>query len=109
MAPLQTSARFFGVCLGPGEPEDMTIRALKVLQGADKLVHFSKRGKRGNARTMVDTVIAPDPAREIALVYPVTTEVAADHPAYAAAIAPFYEQAARDLAVELEAGRKVAV
>jgi precorrin-2/cobalt-factor-2 C20-methyltransferase len=87
----------------------MTIRALKVLQGADKLVHFSKRGKRGNARTMVDTVIAPDPVREIALVYPVTTEVAADHPAYAAAIGPFYEQAAHDLAAELEAGRKVAV
>jgi precorrin-2/cobalt-factor-2 C20-methyltransferase len=103
------SARFFGVGLGPGDPDYMTVRALKVLQDADRLVHFSKKGKRGNARTMVDAVIPPDVIREIALVYPVTTEVAADDPTYAAAITPFYESAAARLADELEAGRTVAV
>jgi len=106
-APLD--ARLYGVGLGPGDPDYMTIRALKVLQRADRLVHFSKKGRRGNARTIADAVVAPDPALEIALVYPMTTEVPADHPDYAAAISAFYEDSAARIAAEVEAGRTVAV
>ena len=106
-APLD--ARLYGVGLGPGDPDYMTLRALKVLQRADRLAHFCKRGKRGNARTIADAVVAPDPAREIALAYPVTTEIPADHPDYAAALGPFYAESAARIATEVEAGRTVAV
>ncbi|MGO4704606.1 precorrin-2 C(20)-methyltransferase [Microvirga sp. 2MCAF38] len=109
MAPLQSSIRFYGLGLGPGDPDYMSVRALKVLQSADRLVHFSKKGKRGNARTIADAVVSPDPDREIALVYPVTTEIPASDEAYAAAITPFYEEAAEHLAAEIEAGRTLAV
>lgn len=109
MAPLRSTIRFYGVGLGPGDPDYMSVRALKIIQSADRLVHFSKKGKRGNARTIADAVMSPDPTREIALVYPVTTEVSADDPAYAAAISPFYEEAAERLATELEAGHSLAV
>jgi precorrin-2/cobalt-factor-2 C20-methyltransferase len=102
-------ARLYGVGLGPGDPDYMTIRALKVLQRADRLVHFSKKDKRGNARTIADAVVTPDSEREIALVYPVTTEIPADHPDYAAAISAFYEASATRIATEVEAGRTVAV
>jgi precorrin-2/cobalt-factor-2 C20-methyltransferase len=102
-------ARLYGVGLGPGDPDYMTLRALKVLQRADRLAHFSKRGKRGNARTIADAVVAPDPDREIALIYPVTTEIPADRPDYAAAIGAFYEASAARIAAEVEAGRTVAV
>jgi precorrin-2/cobalt-factor-2 C20-methyltransferase len=102
-------ARLYGVGLGPGDPDYMTIRALKVLQRADRLVHFSKKDKRGNARTIADSVVTPDSEREIALVYPVTTEIPADHPDYAAAISAFYEASATRIATEVEAGRTVAV
>ena len=108
MAP-QDLIRLFGLGLGPGDPDYMTVRARKVLENADRLVHFCKRGRRGNARTIADAVVGPNPDREIALVYPVTTEIPADHADYAAALNPFYEEAAVRLLAEVKAGRVVAV
>ena len=105
----QDPIRLFGLGLGPGDPDYMTVRARKVLENADRLVHFCKRGRRGNARTIADAVVGPNPDREIALVYPVTTEIPADHADYAAALNPFYEEAAVRLLAEVEAGRVVAV
>ncbi|UVF17968.1 precorrin-2 C(20)-methyltransferase [Microvirga terrae] len=106
---MQDPVRLFGLGLGPGNPDYMTVRARRVLESADRLVHFCKRGRRGNARTIADTIVGPSPEREIALAYPVTTEIPADHPDYAAALNPFYEQAAAMLLAEVEAGRTVAV
>ena len=75
----------------------MTVRARKVLETPTGWSHFCKRGRRGNARTIADAVVGANPEREIALVYPVTTEIPADHPDYAAALGPFYEEAAARL------------
>lgn len=100
---------FFGVGLGPGDPAYLTLRAREVLDQADRLVHFCKRGRRGNARTIVDRILGPDPVREIALVYPVTTEAAPGEGAYDGPIAAFYEESCALLAAEAEAGRRVAI
>jgi precorrin-2/cobalt-factor-2 C20-methyltransferase len=99
----------FGVGLGPGDPDYMTIRARDIILKADRLVHFCKRGRRGNARTTADAVIAPDPAREIELAFPVTTEAEVGEAAYDGPIATFYDEAAARLAAEMEAGHTVAV
>jgi precorrin-2/cobalt-factor-2 C20-methyltransferase len=101
--------RFFGIGLGPGDPDLVTLKADRILRSADRLVHFSRKGKRGNARTLADALVPPDAAREIALVYPLTTEVATQDPAYGAAITPFYEESCARLAAELDAGLRVAV
>ena len=53
--------------------------------------------------------VGQDPERELALVYPVTTEIPAAHPDYAAALAPFYASAAERIGAEVAAGRTVAV
>jgi precorrin-2/cobalt-factor-2 C20-methyltransferase len=105
----QDPIRFFGLGLGPGDPDYMSVRARHVLEKADRLAHFCKRGRRGNARTIADAVVGANPEREIALVYPVTTEIPADHPDYASALHPFYEDAAARLLREVEAGHMVAV
>jgi precorrin-2/cobalt-factor-2 C20-methyltransferase len=99
----------FGVGLGPGDPDYMTVRARDIILKADRLVHFCKRGRRGNARVTADAVVAPDPAREIALAFPVTTEAEVGEAAYDRPIAAFYEEAAARLAAEMEAGRTIAV
>jgi precorrin-2/cobalt-factor-2 C20-methyltransferase len=99
----------YGVGLGPGDPDYMTVRARDIILRADRLVHFCKRGRRGNARVTADAVIAPDAAREIELAFPVTIEVPVADEAYAGPIAAFYDAAAEQLAGEMDAGRSVAV
>jgi hypothetical protein len=65
--------------MGPGDPDFLTVKAMRVLEHAPVLVHFCKRGKRGNARTIADAVMI-DPTREFPLAYPYTTELHPDHP-----------------------------
>ncbi|WP_430912785.1 precorrin-2 C(20)-methyltransferase [Methylobacterium sp. sgz302541] len=98
----------YGVGMGPGEPDYLTVRAVRVLERAPVLVHFCKKGRRGNARTIADAILR-DPAREFPLVYPYTTELPPDHPDYVSALAAFYEDAAASLADHLGAGRDVAI
>lgn len=102
-------ALLYGVGLGPGDPDYMTLRARDIILRADRLAHFCKRGRRGNARVTADAVIAPDQAREIELAFPVTTEAAVGDEAYDGPIAAFYDAAAETLAAEMSAGRSVAV
>jgi precorrin-2/cobalt-factor-2 C20-methyltransferase len=99
----------YGVGLGPGDPDYMTVRARDIILRADRLVHFCKRGRRGNARVTADAVIAPDPAREIELAFPVTIEVPVDDEGYTGPIAAFYDAAAEQLAGEMAEGRSLAV
>lgn len=105
---LVTTGTLFGVGMGPGDPDYLTVRAMKVLAEAPVLVHFCKKGKRGNARTIADAVMR-DPTREFPLVYPYTTELPPDHPDYVAALAGFYDDAAGQLADHLATGRNVAI
>jgi precorrin-2/cobalt-factor-2 C20-methyltransferase len=107
--PAAAKTLLFGVGLGPGDPDYMTVRARDLILSADRLVHFCKRGRRGNARVTADAIIPPDPAREIELAFPVTIEVPVGDEAYDAPIAAFYDAAAEQLAAEMTAGRTVAV
>ncbi len=108
MQPVAIAGTLFGVGMGPGDPDYLTLRALRVLEAAPLIAHFAKKGARGNARTIADAVVS-DPARELALIYPCTTELASDHPDYKAAISSFYDTSAERLASELSTGRDVAV
>ena len=93
--------------LGPGDPELMSVKAHRLLSGARIVAHFRKAGRPGQARRMVEGLI-PAGAVEWPMEYPVTTEIPADDPAYAALLAPFYEDWAARLR-EAAAGGDVIV
>jgi precorrin-2/cobalt-factor-2 C20-methyltransferase len=100
--------RLYGVGTGPGDPELLTLKAVRALAEADVLAHFAKRGNNGNARRIIAAHMRPDMI-ELPLLYPVTTEIDRDHDDYKSAIGDFYADSARAVEEHLTAGRTVAV
>jgi precorrin-2/cobalt-factor-2 C20-methyltransferase len=98
----------FGVGVGPGDPELITLKAAQAIARAPVVAYFSKRGKRGNAYAIGARHIAPE-AEQLALVYPYTTELSPLHPEYIDALRGFYDDSARAIAQRLDAGQDVAV
>lgn len=98
----------YGVGLGSGDPELMTLKAVRILQNIRYISYFSKGGKTGHARSIMAEYIT-DKHEEIPLVYPVTTEYPVDDQRYESLIGNFYEQAAQKIAKRLRSGEDVAV
>jgi precorrin-2 C20-methyltransferase / precorrin-3B C17-methyltransferase len=96
----------YGVGLGPGDPELVTVKAVRLIGAADVVAYHSARHGRSVARSIAAPYLRGDQIEE-QLVYPVTTETT-DHPGgYEAAIEEFYEQAAARLMAHLAQGRDV--
>jgi precorrin-2/cobalt-factor-2 C20-methyltransferase len=83
--------------LGPGDPDLMSLRAARAVRGARHVAFFRKKGHPGQARRIVDGMLA-EGVREYPMEYPVTTEVAFDSPQYARLLDSFYDQWAERLA-----------
>jgi precorrin-2/cobalt-factor-2 C20-methyltransferase len=103
-----SAARLIGVGVGPGDPELMTLKALRALREADVVAHFAKAGNPSKARAIAAGHLRPGIA-EVPLLYPVTTEIPRHEPAYCSEIAAFYDGCADMLAAHLDARRSVAV
>jgi precorrin-2/cobalt-factor-2 C20-methyltransferase len=105
---MSTTARLIGVGVGPGDPELMTLKAVRALRDAEVVAHFAKAGNVSHARAIAAGHLRPD-VTELPLLYPVTTEIPKDAPAYCDRIATFYDSCAAAVAAHLDAQRSVAV
>ncbi|GGK43115.1 precorrin-3B C(17)-methyltransferase [Pilimelia terevasa] len=102
------TGRLYGVGVGPGDPDLVTVKAARLIGAADVVAYHSARHGRSNARAAAAPYL-PAAAVEEALVYPVTVETT-DHPGgYRGALDDFYAAAAARLAAHLDAGRTVVV
>ena len=103
-----SDGKLIAVGVGPGDPELMTLKAMRALEKADVIAYFAKAGHDGHARTIAAGHLRAG-ATELPLYYPVTTELPKCSTQYRAAICDFYDGAAATIAAHLAAGRVVAV
>lgn len=92
------SGTLYGVGLGPGDPELMTLKAARLIGAAKVIAYPTLAGGDSFARAIAAGLIAPD-AREIRMDVPMSTERA---PAQKA-----YDAGAAEIAAALEAGEDV--
>lgn len=97
-----------GVGLGPGAQDLLSVRADRLVRGARNVAYFRKAGRPGQARRIVEGMLRPD-ALEIAMEYPVTTEIPVSDPRYNACLAAFYAECTEKLSALALAGEDVVV
>lgn len=107
MNDYRMTGHLFGVGVGPGDPELMTLKAQRVVAASPVVAHFAARSRPGNAWTIIDSLVTTEQT-VLRLEYPVTTEAVAPSD-YESTIAAFYDESAALVAQHLEAGRDVAV
>lgn len=98
----------YGVGLGPGDPDLMSVRADRLLRNAKHVAFFRKPGRSGQARKIVNGMI-PEDAIEFPMEYPVTTEIPVTDPRYNELLSAFYEDCTTRLRTLSENGQDVVV
>ncbi|MFD2175740.1 precorrin-2 C(20)-methyltransferase [Rhodobacter lacus] len=93
--------------LGPGDPELISVKSDRAIRAATDIAYFRKAGRAGQARRIVEGMLAPNVV-EHAMEYPVTTELPFDSPEYIAALAGFYDDWASRL-LEISKTRDIVV
>jgi precorrin-2/cobalt-factor-2 C20-methyltransferase len=104
----EARGRLFGLGVGPGDPELITVKALRLLRAAPVVAYFVAKGKKSNAFGIIEDYLDATQST-MPLVYPVTTEKLEPPLCYESIIADFYDTAAQQLAQHLDAGRDIAV
>jgi precorrin-2/cobalt-factor-2 C20-methyltransferase len=105
--PAQTGV-LFGVGLGPGDPELVTMKAVRMIGSARVVAYFAKRGRESHARAIAARYL-PQSCEELLLAYPVTTEIPFGDDDYRQALAQFYVESAERIAEHLAQGDNVAL
>jgi precorrin-2/cobalt-factor-2 C20-methyltransferase len=93
------SGKLYGLGLGPGDPELLTLKAYRILQAVPVVAYPASPDGRCISRSIVAEYLKPEQI-EIPMVLPFKLELSSQ---------PYYDKMAEDLAEHLSAGRDVAV
>ena len=88
------SGKLYGVGVGPGDPELMTVKAWRLISTARVIAYLAANGTESTARTIAKPFL-PDDATEIAIDMPMRVEREPAQAAYDAGAARIAEQLAR--------------
>lgn len=102
------SGVLWGVGVGPGDPELITLKAARLISSADVIAYHQGVGKASNARRIAADLIPVGVIEEV-LQYPVTTGTTDHRGGYDGALEDFYREVTARLGAHLDAGRNVVV
>ncbi|MGF1591235.1 MAG: precorrin-2 C(20)-methyltransferase [Pleurocapsa sp.] len=97
---MESSGRLYGLGIGPGDPELITVKALRLLRSADVVAYpISNKNKQGLARSIVLEYIKSEQI-QVPLYFPFKLGQSSQ---------PYYDIAAETLAEHLKLGRDAVV
>lgn len=105
---MSAKGTLYGLGLGPGDPDLMSVRADRLLRSARHVAFFRKAGRSGQARRIAAGVI-PENAVEFPMEYPVTTEIPVSDPRYNEILSAFYADCTAHLRDLSERGEDVVI
>ncbi len=108
MSAVMTIGTIHGVGLGPGAPDLLSVRADRLVRRTRHIAYFRKAGRPGQARRIAEGLLRED-AVEIAMEYPVTTEIPVSDPRYNECLSAFYAECTERLARLAGAGEDIVV
>lgn len=103
-----TQGTLYGVGLGPGDVDLLSVRADRLVRSARRVAFFRKSGHPGIARSIVEGLLRDD-VIETPMEYPVTTEIPVSDPRYNELLAAFYGNCVDQLRALVEGGEDVVV
>lgn len=105
--PCCANGRLFGIGLGPGDPDLVTIKAAKIISSVPVVAYFAKKGVKGRASAILDRFVGAG-CSQLQLHFPVTTETHFCENAYTEELRSFYTKAEQAITAHLVAARDVA-
>ena len=101
--PSSEIGTIYGVGLGPGAVDLMSVRANNLLKSCSFIAFFRKAGRPGHARQIVSEIL-PENVKEYPMEYPVTTEIPLSDPRYKKVMGSFYDGCCMHIKSVIESG-----
>ena len=83
--------KIYGVGVGPGAVDLLSVRADKLVREAKYIAFFRKAGRAGHARQIASNLLSKD-VIELAMEYPITTEIPFSDKRYSEVLSEFYKK-----------------
>ena len=88
---MKKMGKIYGVGVGPGAADLLSVRAEKLVREAKYIAFFRKAGRAGHARQIASTLFSKD-VIELAMEYPITTEIPLSDRRYSEVLSEFYKK-----------------
>lgn len=88
---MKKMGKIYGVGVGPGAVDLLSVRADKLVREAKYIAFFRKAGRAGHARQIASTLLSKD-VTELAMDYPITTEIPLSDQRYSEVLSEFYKK-----------------
>ena len=88
---MKKMGKIYGVGVGPGAVDLLSVRADRLVREATYIAFFRKAGRAGHARQIASTLLSKD-VIELAMEYPITTEIPLSDQRYSEVLSEFYKK-----------------